>query len=351
LHLKSLEIQGFKSFPDKINIQFPGGITAIVGPNGSGKSNISDAIRWVLGEQSGKQLRSAKMEDVIFTGTSKRRPQGFAQVSLTIDNNDHALPVEYNEVTISRRYYRSGESEYYINKQQVRLRDVNELFLDTGLGKDGYSIIGQGKIAEILSPKSDDRRAVIEEVAGISKYRYRKNEATRKLQSTEDNLLRLNDILGELSERLPVLESQSKKAKKYLEYRDEKTTLDISLWMHEIERIREGSVKLKEDYAIAASQLSDVSKELDNIDRDIGNSFAANQEINIELENIRQTVSATEEAVAEKQSAIAVLISRISYMEQDIQKSETEMSSIDVRTAEISEKMAECCAQTEERKS
>ena len=206
MHLKNLEIQGFKSFPDKIDIRFPGGITAIVGPNGSGKSNISDAIRWVLGEKSGKQLRSSKMEDVIFTGTAKRRPQGFAQVSLTIDNSDHALPVEYNEVTVSRRYYRSGESEYYINKQQVRWKDVTELFLDTGLGKDGYSIIGQGKIAEILSPKSDDRRAVLEEVAGISKYRYSKNEAMRKLQSTEENLVRLYDILNELAERVPVLE-------------------------------------------------------------------------------------------------------------------------------------------------
>ena len=350
MHLKSLEIQGFKSFPDKINIQFPGGITAIVGPNGSGKSNISDAIRWVLGEQSGKQLRSAKMEDVIFTGTSKRRPQGFAQVSLTIDNSDHALPVEYNEVTVSRRYYRSGESEYFINKQQVRLKDVNELFLDTGLGKDGYSIIGQGKIAEILSPKSDDRRSVIEEVAGISKYRYRKNEATRKLQSTEDNLLRLNDILGELSERLPVLESQSKKAKQYLEYRDEKTTLDISLWMYEIEKIREGSIKLKEDYAIAAGQLSDITRELENIDRDISQSFSDNQQINIEIENIRQAISAVEENVAEKQSAIAVLVSKIAYMEQDIKRSETEMLSIDTRTAELSEKMNECVFQTDEKK-
>ncbi len=350
MHLKSLEIQGFKSFPDKINIQFPDGITAIVGPNGSGKSNISDAIRWVLGEQSGKQLRSSKMEDVIFTGTAKRRPQGFAQVSLTIDNSDHALPVEYNEVTVSRRYYRSGESEYYINKQQVRLRDVNELFLDTGLGKDGYSIIGQGKIAEILSPKSDDRRSVIEEVAGISKYRYRKNEATRKLQSTEDNLVRLNDILGELSERLPILESQSKKARQYLEYRDEKTTLDISLWMYEIERIKEGSAKLKEDYSIAAGQLSDVSKELDNIDRDISVSFTSNQEINIELENLRQAVSAAEESVAEKQANVAVLVSRISYMEQDILKSETEMKSIDDRRTEITAKMAECTAQSDEKK-
>lgn len=350
MHLKSLEIQGFKSFPDKINIQFPDGITAIVGPNGSGKSNISDAIRWVLGEQSGKQLRSSKMEDVIFTGTAKRRPQGFAQVSLTIDNSDHALPVEYNEVTVSRRYYRSGESEYFINKQQVRLRDVNELFLDTGLGKDGYSIIGQGKIAEILSPKSDDRRAVIEEVAGISKYRYRKNEAARKLQSTEDNLVRLNDILGELSERLPVLESQSKKARQYLEYRDEKTTLDISLWMYEIEKIREGSAKLKEDYSIASGQLSDINKELENIDRDISTSFTANQDINIEIENVRQAVSAAEESVAQKQAEIAVLISRIAYMQQDIEKSESEMKSIDDRKAEISEKITSSTAQSEEKK-
>ncbi len=342
MHLKSLEIQGFKSFPDKINIQFPGGITAIVGPNGSGKSNISDAIRWVLGEQSGKQLRSSKMEDVIFTGTAMRRPQGFAQVSLTIDNSDHALPVEYNEVTVARRYYRSGESEYYINKQQVRLKDVNELFLDTGLGKDGYSIIGQGKIAEILSPKSDDRRSVIEEVAGISKYRYRKNEAARKLQSTEDNLLRLNDILGELTERLPVLENQSKKAKQYLEYRDEKTVLDISLWMTEIERIKENSAKLKDDFAIASGQLEDITKELDNIDQDINISFSGNQEINIELENIRGEISVAEERVAEHQSALAVLDNRIAYMEQDIQKAESEMQSIDLRAGEIEANVQNC---------
>ncbi len=350
LHLKSLEIQGFKSFPDKIDIQFPGGITAIVGPNGSGKSNISDAIRWVLGEKSGKQLRSSKMEDVIFTGTAKRRPQGFAQVSLTIDNSDHALPVEYNEVTVSRRYYRSGESEYYINKQQVRWRDVTELFLDTGLGKDGYSIIGQGKIAEILSPKSDDRRAVLEEVAGISKYRYSKNEAMRKLQSTEDNLVRLYDILNELAERVPVLESQSKKAKKYLEYRDEKTVLDISVWMYEIERIKENSAKIKEDYTIAAAQLQDVSLELENIDRDISEHFSGNQQINIELEEIRLAISETEEKVAQLQSTIAVLDSRIAYMEQDIVKVETEMQSIDARCAEIEEAIAVCNRSADEKK-
>ncbi len=350
MHLKSLEIQGFKSFPDKIDIQFPGGITAIVGPNGSGKSNISDAIRWVLGEKSGKQLRSSKMEDVIFTGTAKRRPQGFAQVSLTIDNSDHALPVEYNEVTVSRRYYRSGESEYYINKQQVRWKDITELFLDTGLGKDGYSIIGQGKIAEILSPKSDDRRAVLEEVAGISKYRYSKNEAMRKLQSTEDNLVRLYDILNELAERVPVLESQSKKAKQYLEYRDEKTTLDISIWMYEIERIKDSSAKIKEDYSIAAAQLQDVSRELNNIESDINEHFSGNQQINIELENLRLSVSSAEEKVAELQSSVAVLDSRIAYMEQDIRKAESEMESIDGRCAEINAAIEDCQRQAEEKK-
>ncbi len=350
MHLKSLEIQGFKSFPDKINIQFPGGITAIVGPNGSGKSNISDAIRWVLGEQSGKQLRSSKMEDVIFTGTAKRRPQGFAQVALTIDNSDHALPVDYNEVTVARRYYRSGESEYYINKQQVRLKDINELFWDTGLGKDGYSIIGQGKIAEILSPKSDDRRAVIEEVAGISKYRNRKNEAMRKLQSTEDNLVRLSDILNELVERLPVLESQSNKARKYLEYRDEKTSLDISIWLHEIERIREGSAKIKEDHAIASAQLDNISKELGNIDQDINDSFVGNQHINVELETLRSAVSAAEEKVSECQANIAVLEGKISYIAQDIKKAEDEMLSIDARHSEIDEKITNFKAQAANKK-
>ncbi len=335
MHLKSLEIQGFKSFPDKISIKFPDGITAIVGPNGSGKSNISDAIRWVLGEQSGKQLRSAKMEDVIFTGTTKRRPQGFAQVGLTIDNADHALPVEYNEVTVSRRYYRSGESEYYINNQQVRLKDVNELFLDTGLGKDGYSIIGQGKIAEILSPKSEDRRAIIEEVAGISKYRYRRNEAGRKLQATEDNLVRLYDILNELSDRLPQLENQSEKARKYLAYRDEKTTLDISLWMDEIDHIQQSSEKLREDFALVNGNLEDITTELTNIEKDIGGSFGDNQKINMELEEVREQTAKAEEQIASLQSAVAVLDNQIAYMKQDIAKAETEIGEIDDHRLQI----------------
>ncbi len=337
MHLKSLDIQGFKSFPEKTSITFPDGITAIVGPNGSGKSNISDAIRWVLGEQSGKQLRSSKMEDVIFTGTTKRRPQGYAQVGLTIDNSDHALPVEYSEVTVSRRYYRSGESEYYINNQQVRLKDVNELFLDTGLGKDGYSIIGQGKIAEILSPKSEDRRAIIEEVAGISKYRYRKNEAMRKLQATEENLVRLYDILGELTDRLPALESQSKKAKQYLEYRDEKTVLDISLWMDEIERIKRDSETYRDAFDVVKGQLDDITLEIGNIEKDIGVSFEDNRQINVTLEQLRAREAEAEEKVAEMQSAIAVLENRMEYIRGDIERSQTELGDIERRRTETEE--------------
>ncbi len=350
MYLKSLEMQGFKSFPDKINIQFSGGITAIVGPNGSGKSNISDAIRWVLGEMSGKNLRSAKMEDVIFAGTHKRRPQGFAQVAMTLDNSDGALPVAYNEVTVARRYYRSGESEYFINNQQVRLKDVHELFLDTGIGRDGYSIIGQGKIAEILSPKSEDRRAVIEEVAGISKYRYRKNEAQRKLAATEENLVRVTDILMQLAERLPSLASQSEKAKKYLEYREEKTELDISLWLEELSQIREGSQKLKENYVIAKGQLEDLTTELENIEKDDRMLFDGNIQINREMENLRIACSEMEEKGANLSSQIAVLERQVAYAEQDIQNASREMEQILARRHEIEGQIEGCEAQIAQKK-
>ena len=212
MYLKALEIQGFKSFPDKTVLNFGEDITAIVGPNGSGKSNISDAIRWVMGEQNSRQLRGAKMEDVIFGGTEKRNQMGFAQVTLVIDNTEHIFPTrEEAEVAVTRRYYRSGESEYYINKQSVRLKDVNELFMDTGMGREGYSIIGQGKIDEILSVKSGERREVFEEAAGISKYRHRKEESERKLERTQENLVRINDkiaeleLIGKITSQTPVL--------------------------------------------------------------------------------------------------------------------------------------------------
>ena len=212
MYLKALEIQGFKSFPDKTVLNFGEDVTAIVGPNGSGKSNISDAIRWVMGEQSSKSLRGSKMEDVIFGGTEKRSQMGFAQVTLVIDNTEHIFPsMDETEVAVTRRYYRSGESEYYINKQSVRLRDVNELFMDTGMGREGYSIIGQGRIDEILSAKSTDRREIFEEAAGISKFRHRKEETERKLEHTEENLLRINDKIAELELQVEPLRTQAER--------------------------------------------------------------------------------------------------------------------------------------------
>ena len=228
MYLKALEIQGFKSFPDKTVLNFGEDFMAIVGPNGSGKSNLSDAIRWVMGEQSAKGLRGAKMEDVIFGGTQKRRQVGFAQVSLILDNTEHIFPnMEESEVSVTRRYYRSGESEYYINRQSVRLKDVTELFMDTGLGREGYSMIGQGKIDEILSVKGGERREIFEEAAGISKFRHRKEETERKLERTGENLLRVNDKIVELEPRVESLKSQAETAKKYLILRDELRLLEV----------------------------------------------------------------------------------------------------------------------------
>ena len=229
MYLKALEIQGFKSFPDKTVLTFGEDITAIVGPNGSGKSNISDAIRWVMGEQSTRALRGGKMEDVIFGGTAQRRQTGYAEVSLILDNTSHIFPMEESEVMVTRRYYRSGESEYYINRRSVRLKDVNELFMDTGLGREGYSIIGQGRIDEILSVKSADRREVFEEAAGISRYRHRKEEAERKLVHTDENLVRVNDKIAELELQVEPLREQSERARKFLVLRDELKGLEVSV--------------------------------------------------------------------------------------------------------------------------
>ena len=228
MYLKALEIQGFKSFADKTRLTFEKDITAIVGPNGSGKSNISDAILWVMGEQRTKALRGSKMEDVIFGGTEKRGALGFAQVSLIIDNSAHIFDSDSSEIMLTRRYYRSGESEYYINRQSVRLKDINSLLMDTGLGRDGYSIIGQGRIADIVSTKSADRREVFEEAAGISRYRYRKEEAESKLAKTEENLLRINDKIEELEMQVGPLKKQSETAKKYLALREQLKGLEVS---------------------------------------------------------------------------------------------------------------------------
>ena len=237
LYLKSIEIQGFKSFPDKTLLTFSDGITAVVGPNGSGKSNIADAIRWVLGEQSVRTLRGGRMEDVIFGGTGRRNRMGFCEVSITVDNGDGSIPVEYTDVTVTRRYYRSGESEFYLNRKSVRLKDIRELFMDTGLGSDGYSMIGQGRIDEILSVKSAERREIFEEAAGISKVRLRREESRKKLEAAEENLVRIRDILAELEDRVGPLKDQAEKAKKYLALRDELRELEVSVSVRELEQL------------------------------------------------------------------------------------------------------------------
>ncbi|MBE6903343.1 MAG: chromosome segregation protein SMC [Ruminococcaceae bacterium] len=324
--LKSLEIQGFKSFPDKTEILFTDGITAIVGPNGSGKSNIADAVRWVLGEMSSKTLRGVKMEDVIFDGTQDRKPLGFAEVSLTIDNSDGELPLEYNEITVTRRYYRSGESEYFINRAPVRLKDINELFMDTGLGKDGYSIIGQGRIAEILSVKSEDRRQIFEEAAGISKFRYRKAETERKLQATEENLLRLRDILTELEDRVEPLRIQSEKAQKYLILRDERRILEISVWLDNIEKIKQGIEKLEADCKNAKNLLADSETKLEAIERQIDKSYEATRQITVEIDNIRNEIHQIEEKSINLSSDIAILKNDILHNNEGIARIEEEIN-------------------------
>ena len=246
MQLKKIELQGFKSFADKTEIAFLDGITTIVGPNGSGKSNISDALRWVLGEQSVKTLRGSKMEDVIFAGTQARKKVGFAEVSMFLDNSDGALPVEYNEVVVTRRVYRNGESNYLINGNECRLKDIQELFMDTGVGRDGYSIISQGKIDEILSSKTEERRHIFEEASGIVKYRVRKEEATKKLSNTEINLSRVSDILSEIENTIGPLAEKAQKAKEFLSLRDKLKTFDMYIFINEIEKNKDQIQKIND---------------------------------------------------------------------------------------------------------
>ena len=239
MYLKSIEVHGFKSFANKLVFEFHNGITGIVGPNGSGKSNVADAVRWVLGEQSAKQLRGASMQDVIFAGTELRKPQSYAYVALTISNEDHKLNVPYEEVQVARRVYRSGESEYLINGAACRLKDIQELFFDTGIGKEGYSIIGQGQIDKILSGKPEDRRELFDEAAGIVKYKKRKSTAEKYLEAERQNLLRVNDILAELEKQVGPLEKQSEKARQYLRLKEELKKYEISLFIQDYESLKE----------------------------------------------------------------------------------------------------------------
>ena len=259
---KELEIQGFKSFPDKVRIRFDEGVTGVVGPNGSGKSNLSDAVRWVLGETSSRQLRAAgKMEDVIFGGTRRRGAMGFAMVRLTLDNSAHTLDIDADEAVIGRKYYRSGESEYTINGQLCRLKDIYELLLDTGIGRDGYSVIGQGRIAEIVAAKSSERREIFEEACGIAKYRYRKNEAERRLAAAAENLERLRDILDELEARVGPLEKESEKAQRFLELSARRKTLEVTLWTDGVHRAREAVRRQVRDYETAQAEYERFDRE------------------------------------------------------------------------------------------
>ena len=349
MYLKSLEVQGFKSFPDKTVLNFGSDITAIVGPNGSGKSNLSDAIRWVMGEQSAKGLRGAKMEDVIFGGTAKRTQVGFAQVTLVIDNTDHIFPtMEESEVAITRRYYRSGESEYYINRQSVRLKDVMELLMDTGMGKEGYSIIGQGKIDEILSAKSGERREIFEEAAGISKFRHRKEEAERKLERTEENLVRINDKIAELELQVGPLRTQAEKAKKYLILRDELRLLEISLWLDQLDELKAAGRKLEGDLRAAQTQRDEARAALDALYAE-GEAFGEQmREKDMAAERVRAEAAALEAQGKEQESAAAVLESTVAHNRENIQRAQAELEEAGNRAGGLAQQAAEQEARAEE---
>ena len=342
MYLRALEIQGFKSFPDKTVLNFGEDITAIVGPNGSGKSNISDAIRWVMGEQSVKGLRGAKMEDVIFGGTEKRSQVGFAQVTLVLDNTEHIFPtMEESEVSVTRRYYRSGESEYYINRQSVRLKDLTELFLDTGMGREGYSIIGQGKIDEILSAKSGERREIFEEAAGISKFRHRKEEAERKLERTEENLVRINDKIAELELQVEPLREQAEKARKYLVLRDELRLLEISVWLENLDTLKAGARKLEADFHAAESQRDEARAALDALYAEGERYSERMREKDMEAERVRTESAVLEEQIKEKESAAAVLESTVTHNRENIQRAEAELAEAESRSGGLAKQAEE----------
>lgn len=349
--LKSLEVQGFKTFPDKTTLSFDRGITAVVGPNGSGKSNISDAVRWVLGEQSIRVLRCSKMEDVVFSGTPSRRAQGFAEVTLTIDNTDRDLNFDSDAVSVTRRYYRSGDSEYLINKASVRLKDIHELFMDTGLGRDGYSIIGQGKIDSIVAARSEDRREIFEEAAGISRFRYRKVESERRLNQAEENLLRLRDILSELEARVEPLREQAEKAQQYLEMSGEKRTLEIGLWLNTLNHsgkvIREHDDKI----VIARNQYETAEAQIEKMGQDAEENYQKMNGLAAEMDGLRNEAAAQEEEAVRRDGDAQVLENDILHNNQNIERIQREIQEsarsgqdmeqeIEAKRAEISQKEA-----------
>ncbi|MHC1694772.1 MAG: chromosome segregation protein SMC [Eubacteriales bacterium] len=335
MYLKSLDLQGFKSFPDKTTLRFDSGMTAIVGPNGSGKSNISDAMRWVLGEISTKNLRGSKMEDVIFNGASERRPSSYAEVSMTFDNEDGTLPVEYSEVKITRRLSRSGDSEYRINDRSVRLKDIHELLMNTGASREGYSIIGQGRISEILSTRSEDRRAIFEEAAGIAKYKYKKDEAVRKLGHTEENLTRVNDILSEITARIEPLRIESEKARAYLDLREERKGLEVSLWFEQIDLSRKEVSKLEDDRLLAVNNLELVQNEIDSAQRKIDALFERSQQLEVQLEEQRGITGEKNELIGRMRSKEEVWKNDISHREQSVAQNSELIDALEKRATDL----------------
>ncbi|HCO62318.1 MAG TPA: hypothetical protein DIT49_02510, partial [Clostridiales bacterium] len=348
MYLKALEIQGFKSFADKTVLSFGEDITAIVGPNGSGKSNIADAIRWVMGEQSTRTLRGSKMEDVIFDGTAKRKGLGFAEVSLVLDNTDHIFPREETEVAITRRYYRSGESEYYINRHSCRLRDINELLMDTGLGREGYSIIGQGRIDEILSIKSADRREVFEEAAGISRFRHRKEEAERKLERTQDNLVRINDKISELELQVEPLRVQAEKTRQYLRYREELRGLEVSVWMAQLEELRARSLVLQRDYDTAVSHREDARRALEEL-YTAGEEFSAQMRgKDIHAEELRGEQAQLEQGIHSCEGEINLLHNDMRNNSENMARIREEQAQQEGRAGSLHQQIEERRARLEE---
>lgn len=338
MYLKCLDLYGFKSFPEKVKLEFNKGITTVVGPNGSGKSNISDSVRWVLGEQRAKSLRGEKMEDIIFAGTQNRRPLGMAEVSITIDNSDGKMPIEYTEVTVTRRVFRSGESDYLINGSQCRLKDIQELFMDTGVGREGYSIIGQGKIDEILSTKSEDRRRLFEEAAGIVKYKNRKIEAISKLEKEKQNLERVEDIIGELELKIEPLAQQSEKAKAYLGYKEELKQLDINYFKLRVDKIDEELKKIEYNIEILKNDLNDKNKAQDSKKQKISNIKLQIEEISEKLQSFNERISSIRTEIEKKQGEIKLTKEQIQNLELNINRLENE---IDQKNVSINDKTQE----------
>ncbi len=354
MYLKALEIQGFKSFPDKTVIRFEKDVTMIVGPNGSGKSNISDAVLWVMGEQRTRALRGGKMEDVIFGGTEKRGKLGFAQVSLILDNSARIFPLDSDELSITRRYYRSGDSEYYINKESVRLRDINELLMDTGLGRDGYSIIGQGRIAEIVSAKSTDRREIFEQAAGISRFRFRKEEAERKLSATDDALVRVGDKIDELQLQLEPLKKQAEVAQRYLGLKEELKGLEVSAWMETLDKLSGQTQSIRASQEAAQTELERLRKAVEENYQRTEDISQRMREKDLEAEAVRERLTEKEAAIGENKQAAAVLASEkksnldsMDRLRGDMSQDTERVRALDGQIADLKRRVEEIRAQQE----